>query len=77
MAPLRDNGITNNHEADLFFSFDPIATIGGNWFMAPAFESREVERRGDKRILINGDGLYAEVPLTDMTPFPTTLSPPS
>ncbi len=60
---FRDNGITNNHEADLFFSFDPIATIGGNWFMAPAFESREVERRGDKRILINGDGLYAEVPI--------------
>lgn len=43
-----ENGITNNGEADRFFSFDPIVQIGGNTWMCPAFEDKVVEVRGVK-----------------------------
>jgi uroporphyrinogen decarboxylase len=58
-----NNGIKNNAEADAFFSFDRIEGLGGATFMSPPIEEREIEIRGDKRIIINGDGLLAEVPL--------------
>lgn len=61
---FRDNGITNNAMADRFFNFDRIEGIGpprGGW-MNPPFESKVVELRGDMKILMNGDGLLAEVP---------------
>ena len=56
-----ENGITNNAEADIFFNFDRIAVTGGKTWMCPPFEAREVGRRGNKIILINADGLMAEV----------------
>ncbi len=56
-----ENGIKNNWEADRFFSFDPIASTGGATWMCPSFETKEVGRRGDKTILMNSDGLTAEV----------------
>ncbi len=56
-----ENGITNNAEADLFFSFDRIESTGGNIWMSPPFEKKEVGRNGNKIILINEDGLMAEV----------------
>ncbi len=56
-----ENGITNNAEADIFFNFDRIEVTGGKVWMCPPFEAREVGRRGNKIILINGDGLMAEV----------------
>ena len=56
-----ENGITNNAEADIFFSFDRIATVSGVNWMCPPFEQKEVGRRGNKIILINRDGLMAEV----------------
>jgi uroporphyrinogen decarboxylase len=56
-----ENGVKNNVDADRFFSFDRIAGIGGNVGMNPPFESRVVEEKGDKRIVMNGDGLLAEV----------------
>ena len=61
---FRDNGIRDNAQADRFFSFDRIEGTGpsfGGW-MHPSFERRVVERRGDYNILMNGDGLLAEVP---------------
>ena len=57
-----DNGIKNNREADIFFNFDKIEVAGGNVFMSPPFEQRIVERRGDKNLIQNSDGLLAEVP---------------
>jgi hypothetical protein len=57
-----DNGITNNWQADIFFNFDRIAGAGGRTWMNPAFEHRVVEEKGDKQIIMNGDGLLAEVP---------------
>lgn len=59
---LRDNGIKNNAEADIFFNFDKIATIGGNGWMLPSFEHKVVEERDDVNVIMNGDGLLAEVP---------------
>jgi uroporphyrinogen decarboxylase len=61
---FRDNGIHNNAEADRFFSFDRIEGAGPNFggWMHPPFEHRVIERRGDYNILMNGDGLLAEVP---------------
>jgi len=59
---FRDNGITNNGEADRFFNFDRIAGAGGRTWMHPAFEWKVIEETEDKKIIQNGDGLYAEVP---------------
>lgn len=57
-----DNYIRNNAEADAFFAFDKIAVIGGNVWMDPPFPSRVVERRGNINVIMNADGLTAEVP---------------
>ena len=57
------NGIKNNAEADSFFNFDTIKSIGGLNFMHPPFEEKEIEVRDNKRIIINSEGLLAEVPL--------------
>lgn len=57
-----ENGITNNREADIFFNFDRIEVISGNVWMSPPFESRVVEETETTKILINSDGLLAEVP---------------
>lgn len=57
-----ENRITSNQEADRFFAFDRIETIGGRLWMHPGFEERVIEERENSRILINPDGLLAEVP---------------
>ena len=57
-----ENGITNNHEADIFFSFDIIKATGGNVWMSPPFRRTVIEETQTTRILINEDGLLAEVP---------------
>jgi hypothetical protein len=57
------NGINNNEEADLFFNFDRTATIGGQVWMLPSFPREVVEVRETTKLLVNEDGLLAEVPL--------------
>ena len=57
-----ENGITNNGDADTFFSFDRIGGVGGNIWMHPVFPHRVVEETEDRQIIMNGDGLLAEVP---------------
>ncbi len=58
-----DNQITSNEEADRYFNFDRLETVAGTTWMSPIFENRVVEVRDNHKILINEDGLYAEVPL--------------
>lgn len=70
---FRDNGIRSNAEADRFFGFDRIECIGGNTWMSPPFESKVIETRGSSKILINGDGLLAEVPLDGHDTIPHYL----
>ena len=65
-----DNGVRNNSEADLFFNFDDIKGIGGTTWMNPPFEQRVVEETATSRILVNGDGLLAEVPKDDHDTIP-------
>jgi hypothetical protein len=58
-----ENGIRNNAEADIFFNFDRQFTIGGNIWLSPAFSEEVIEVRENTKVLINEDGLLAEVPL--------------
>ena len=51
---FKDNGITNNREADLFFNFDRIEVISGNVWMSPPFETKVVEETETTKILIIG-----------------------
>jgi len=60
---FKDNGIKNNWEADRFFNFDRTDGCGGMQWIHPAFENKVVEVRGNTKILQNGDGLFAEVPV--------------
>ncbi len=59
---FRKNGITNNDEADLFFSFDIIKSLGGNIWMNPSFPRTVIEETKTSRILMDENGLLAEVP---------------
>ena len=56
------NGIKTEREANIFFNFDIFEVICGNTWLNPAFESRIVGENETTRILMNGDGLLAEVP---------------
>lgn len=69
------NGIKNNDEADIFFAFDPIAVIRPrvSLWMCPPMEEKVVEIRGDKKIIMNADGLLAEVPLDGHDTIPHYL----
>ncbi|HEY3396208.1 MAG TPA: uroporphyrinogen decarboxylase family protein [Armatimonadota bacterium] len=57
-----DNEIQNDSEADVFFGFDKLGGVGGTVGMNPAFPSTVIEETATTRILMNGDGLLAEVP---------------
>jgi len=58
-----DNGIKNNSDADIFFSFDKIKDIGGINFLYPPIKHRVIEVREKTQIIINSEGMLAEVPL--------------
>jgi uroporphyrinogen decarboxylase len=60
-ALFKDNGIINNDQADLFFNFDLMPVVSTPW-MYPLYESKVVETRKDTQLLINPDGLLAEIP---------------
>ena len=60
---FRENGITHNHDAHRFFSFDVIKDVGepcGNW-MHPPFAEEVIAETETKKVIRNGDGLTAEV----------------
>ena len=66
-----ENKITNNNEADIFFNFDKHArgtyfTLGkytgsGSPWMNPMFEYQVVSETANQKIVMNWDGLLAEV----------------
>jgi hypothetical protein len=58
-----ENGIANNEQADLFFAFDRIEVFQPNLWLHPYFERRVVETRANVQVIMNHDGLLAEVPL--------------
>jgi uroporphyrinogen decarboxylase len=57
-----ENGIKTNEEADIFFNFDRQSVIGGNVWIHPGFGNIKVAETFTTDILINEDGLLAEVP---------------
>ena len=57
-----ENGITNNWEADRFFNFDNIGGVGGCVDIHPRFPDQRVGETATTYIMMNGDGLTAEVP---------------
>ncbi len=57
-----DNDIRNNAQADIFFNFDIIKVVSGNVWMSPSFQYKVVEEREKTNIIMNFDGLMAEVP---------------
>ena len=72
---FRDNGITNNHEADRFFSFDKIVTIGGNNWLHPSYEGEIFEETATTRQILNEDGVVAEVPKDGHSTIPHFVRP--
>ena len=56
------NHIRNEEEANVFFSFDEFRSVGGNTGMCPSYEHRVVSETATTKILMNGDGLLAEIP---------------
>jgi hypothetical protein len=59
---FKDNNIKSNEDGDIFFNFDKIHQVGLNNFMLPGFEHKVVEETETSKIVMNGDGLLAEVP---------------
>jgi len=59
---FKKNGIKNEWQANRYFSFDRVDSLWLNTWMHPPFPSKVVEETATTRIMMNGDGLLAEVP---------------
>lgn len=70
---FRDNGITGNAEADIFFNFDRIDCIGGNTWMSPPFPHKIIERREGSDLVLDGNGVICEVLTTGHASIPHYL----
>ena len=70
-----ENGITDNDQADIFFNFDPIRYVVGQTWMCPPFEDKLVEQTPTSKIMINEDGLLAEVPADGHDTIPHYIKP--
>ena len=67
-----ENDITNNGQADAFFSFDRTTGCGPAW-VTPPFEQEIIEERETTRIIRDGNGLIAEVPKDGHSTIPHYL----
>lgn len=57
-----DNGVANEAEANAFFNFDRIASAGGEVWLNPFFPTSVVSETETTMVMMNCDGLLAEVP---------------
>ena len=69
---FQENNIADNIQADLFFNFDTIAMVGTAW-MHPGFKEKEISRTETHKIIINAEGLLAELPLDGHDTIPHYL----
>lgn len=69
------NGITNEAEANQFFSFDSIASIWGKVWIYPSFANTVVEEREKTLVIMNEDGVLAEIPKDRHDTIPHYLKP--
>ncbi len=67
------NQITSNSEADIFFNFDRITTVGGNIWMSPSFAPRVIEDRGSSIVTLDANGLWVESPKDGHSTIPIYL----
>ncbi|QUI21603.1 hypothetical protein HZI73_04535 [Vallitalea pronyensis] len=67
---FRLNNINNNDEAHEFLGFDPILSLSGNVWMNPPYEEKVIEIIEDTKIIMNHDGLLAEVPIDQHDTIP-------
>lgn len=65
-----ENGITNEAQANEFFSFDRMGSVGGVVWMNPPFEGKTVDETETTYIVINADGLLAEIPKSGQSTIP-------
>lgn len=72
---FRDHGVMNNREADVFFNFDRIECIGGNVWLSPPFSNTVVEEGETTKIIMNEDGVLAEIPRDGHDTIPHYLKP--
>lgn len=73
---FKKNNITNNPEADIFFNFDEIKEITGSVWMIPPFEhGKVISETTDKKIIINKDGVIAEIPKDGHATIPRYIKP--
>lgn len=59
---FKNNDIKTNEEADIFFNFDTLKSVSGNVWMSPPFKRKVIGEKNDKLIIMNREGLIAEVP---------------
>ena len=71
-----ENGIKNDAEADIFFSFDRIAVVSGKTFIRPGFPHKVVQETEMHLIVQNGYGLLAEVPKDGHETIPHFIKSP-
>lgn len=65
-----ENGISNNNQADIFFNFDRIHVIGGHNWLHPNFAGVVIEETAKNKLILNEDGVVAEVPLDGHSTIP-------
>jgi len=70
-----ENGVTNELEANHYFSFDRIWAISGNVWLSPSFANQIVEERATTTVIMNEDGVLAEVPKDRHDSIPHFLKP--
>jgi len=64
------NNVRTHEDGHRLFNLDYIDVLSGNLFISPAFEEKVVSETDDKKIIINGHGLMAEVPKNDSSTIP-------
>ena len=70
-----ENGVKNNEDADIFFNFDKIVIYYPykQIWLNPLFTQKVIGETENTKIIINYEGLMAEVPKDDREAFPRFL----
>jgi len=70
-----ENGITNEAQANAFFNFDRIEEVHGVVGLHPSFLNIVVEERETTKIIMNPDGVLAEIPKDGHDTIPHYIKP--
>jgi uroporphyrinogen decarboxylase len=70
-----ENGITTEWQANEYFNFDRIEMRGGNIWLNPSFAGQVIEERETTTVIMNEDGVLAEVAKTGGASIPHYIKP--